>query len=360
MLEEALRSPHYRDYLKKTGRLALQFGYSDSGRYVGQLAASYLIERLRLKIGQTLEHHGVTGVEVILFDTHGESIGRGAHPGLAGRPAEISSPTASRQALGRAGLKVREEARSRAATAICCSARRNWRWRRSPASPSRPIIRRPARSRTRSTPIRTSPPISSPRSAPNMEGLVEDAGYAALLGAFGPSLLDSTGSRPSARQSDGMGGAARIRHPRELRAIPNNAILQQLGWCANTLQGIGAAAARHPETFTDLRQSSRRFHRAMDLASHALAHSDIEVLRAVIATLDPGTWLDRAAHTRRPGRREALGRGGPGAGAAGHLGRGAVDVPPHFRRPSGAAGRLGRTCRTWRTAKSCCTRCAWR
>ena len=29
VLEEALRSPHYRDYLKKTGKLALQFGYSD-------------------------------------------------------------------------------------------------------------------------------------------------------------------------------------------------------------------------------------------------------------------------------------------------------------------------------------------
>ena len=31
------------------------------------------------------------------------------------------------------------------------------------------------------------------------------------------------------------------------------------------------------------------------------------MLRAVIATLDPGTWLDRAAHTdKMPGRREAL------------------------------------------------------
>src|ERR1700733_140454 len=139
-----------------------------------------------------------------------------------------------------------------------------------------------------------------------MGGLVEDAGYDALLGAFGPSLLDRTGSRPAARQSDGVIGGARIRHPRELRAIPNNAILQQLGWCANTLQGIGAAAARHPEAFTEMRLKSRRFKRAMDFASHALAHSDIEVLRAVIATLDPGTWLDRPAHTQRPGRREAL------------------------------------------------------
>ena len=74
-----------------------------------------------------------------------------------------------------------------------------------------------------------------------MEALVDDQGYAALLGTFGPSLIDVTGSRPTARQADGMVGAARIRHPRELRAIPNNAILQQLGWCANTLQGIGAA-----------------------------------------------------------------------------------------------------------------------
>jgi phosphoenolpyruvate carboxylase len=139
-----------------------------------------------------------------------------------------------------------------------------------------------------------------------MEALVEDAGYGAILGAFGPALLDKTGSRPSARQADGVASAARIRHPRELRAIPNNAILQQLGWCANTLQGLGAAAARHPEIFAEMKDKSRRFHRALDLASHALAHSNMDVLRAVVATLDPGTWLDRAARTQMPGRREAL------------------------------------------------------
>ena len=109
VLDEALRSPHYRAYLKTTGRLALQFGYSDSGRYVGQLAASYLIERLRLKIGETLAKHDVSGVEVILFDTHGESIGRGAHPGSLSDRLKYLSPTASRQALNRAGLAVREE-----------------------------------------------------------------------------------------------------------------------------------------------------------------------------------------------------------------------------------------------------------
>jgi phosphoenolpyruvate carboxylase len=306
VLEEALRSPHYRAYLQTTGRLALQFGYSDSGRYVGQLAASYLIERLRLKIGHTLAAHGVTGVEVILFDTHGESVGRGAHPGSLADRLKYLSPTASRQALNRAGLAVREESAFQggdgyllfgtpelALATITGIAQQTYHPAAGPIED--PVYANPDFAADFFATIRA-----------GMEELVDDEGYAVLLGAFGPSLLDKTGSRPSARQADGMVGAPRIRHPRELRAIPNNAILQQLGWCANTLQGIGAAAARHPELFVDLRENSRRFHRAMDLASHALAHSDIDVLRAVIASLDPGTWLDRAEHTQDRAGREAL------------------------------------------------------
>ena len=306
VLDEALRSPHYRAYLKSTGRLALQFGYSDSGRYVGQLAASYLIERLRLKIGEMLEKHGISGVEVILFDTHGESIGRGAHPGSLTDRLKYLSPTASRQALRRAGLAVREESAFQGSDGYLLFG--------TPELALATITRvaehsfHPA-SGPIEDPVYADPDFSADFFATvrnGMEALVEDRGYGAILGAFGPALLDPTGSRPSARQSDGMAAAVRIRHPRELRAIPNNAILQQLGWCANTLQGLGAAASRHPETFSELREKSRRFHRALDLAAHGLAHSNIDVLRAVIATLDPGSWLDRAARTRRPGRREAL------------------------------------------------------
>jgi phosphoenolpyruvate carboxylase len=306
VLEEALRSPHYRAYLKATGRLALQFGYSDSGRYVGQLAASYLIERLRLKIGQTLARYGVAGVEVILFDTHGESIGRGAHPGSLADRLKYLSPTASRQALRKAGLAVREEAAFQggdgyllfgtpelALATITRIAEQSYHPAAGPIED--PIYADPDFAADFFATIRTS-----------MGRLVEDTGYGALLGAFGPALVDPTGSRPAARQADGMAAAVGIRHPRDLRAIPNNAILQQLGWCANTLHGLGAAATRHPETFAEMRQTSRRFRRALDFAAHALAHSDIDVLRAVVASLDPGTWLDRATYTGRPEWREAL------------------------------------------------------
>ena len=306
VLEEALRSPHYRAYLQATGRLAIQFGYSDSGRYVGPLAASYLIERLRLKLVEALTKHRLTGVEVLLFDTHGESVGRGAHPGsLADRLAYLS-PSHARRALAAAGIATREEAAFQggdgyllfgtpelAAATVARIAEHAFP--PEPPPPADPIYEEADFSADFFATCRA-----------GMQELVEDAGYAALLGAFGPALLDRSGSRPAARQADGMAGPALIRHPRELRAIPNNAILHQLGWLANTLQGLGAAAARHPETFAELRERSTRFRNALALPAHALAHSDLDVLRAVVATLDPGMWLDRAAHARLPGRRQAL------------------------------------------------------
>ncbi len=258
VLEEALRSRHFRAYVKSVGRLALQFGYSDSGRYVGQLAASYLIERLRLKIGQTLAQHGITGVELVLFDTHGESVGRGAHPGSLSDRLKYLSPTASRQAMNRAGLAVREESAFQGGDGYLLFG--------TPELALATVTRIAEQTFHRAAGPIEDPVYANPDFAADFFGtiragmaeLVEDEGYGALLGAFGPALLDPTGSRPSARQTDGMGSAARIRHPRELRAIPNNAILQQLGWCANTLHGLGAAAGRHPELFSEMRRNSRR------------------------------------------------------------------------------------------------------
>ena len=304
VLDEALRSPHYREYLRQTGRLCLQFGYSDSGRYVGQLDASYLIERLRLRVADALARHGVTGIEVVLFDTHGESIGRGGHPGSMTDRLRYLSPAASRQAFTRAGVTVREESAFQGGDGYLHFG--------TPALAAATVARiaehafaDPAGSHD---PIYDDPDFAVDFFATigqAMRGLVEDPGYAALLGTFGPALLDPTGSRPSARQTD-VGGPVAIRHPRDLRAIPNNAILQQVGWCANTVHGLGAAALRNPEPFAELRRTSSRFRRAIGIVAHGLLHSDLDVLRATVAMLDPGTWLDRAAQAGVPGRREAL------------------------------------------------------
>jgi phosphoenolpyruvate carboxylase len=305
IIEEALRSPHYRAYLRRTGKLAVQFGYSDSGRYVGQIAATYLIERLRLKICEAMVKHGLTDVELVLFDTHGESIGRGAHPGSLTDRLAYLSPAVGRRAFEAAGIAYREESAFQGGDGYLLFG--------TPALASATIMRIAEFAlgaiEEGDDPIYQDPDFAADFFATirgSMEELVEDPGYAAMLGTFGPALIDRTGSRPAARQSDTSGGPAIISHPRELRAIPNNAILQQLGWCANTLQGLGLAASRNPDAVTELRRTSPRFRRSMDFASHAMRHSHLDVLRAVVETLDPGSWLDRAGHSSIPGRREAL------------------------------------------------------
>jgi phosphoenolpyruvate carboxylase len=109
VIEEALKSPHYCAYLKRQGRLAVQFGYSDSGRFIGQMAATFHIERLRLRLAQLLERHGLSKLEAILFNTHGESIGRGGHPRTFADRLRYAAPPTSRSEFERRGVRVKEE-----------------------------------------------------------------------------------------------------------------------------------------------------------------------------------------------------------------------------------------------------------
>lgn len=305
IIDEALRSPHFRAYLKRQGRFSVQFGYSDSGRYIGQVAATFWIERLRIRICELLVRYDLADVELVIFDTHGESAGRGAHPGsLADRLAYLE-PAWARAAFAKAGVKTVRETSFQGSDGYMLfgtpklAAATMGRIAEAVLTPAdRPVA----------DPIYDEPDFATEffqTVREEMTTLVDDPGYAALIGTFGPSLLDKTGSRPAARQSD-AGGPTRIRHPRELRAIPNNAILQQLGWLANSVHGIGQAASRAPDLFNAMRERSDRFDRAYRLAEHAMAASDLDVLRAYLDTLDPGSWFDRARRTSRDGRRAEL------------------------------------------------------
>jgi phosphoenolpyruvate carboxylase len=109
VIEEALKSPHYRAYLNRQGRMAVQFGFSDSGRFIGQMAATFRIERLRLRIAQLFERHGLSKLEVILFNMHGESIGRGGHPSTLADRLRYAAPPNSRAEFERRGVRVKEE-----------------------------------------------------------------------------------------------------------------------------------------------------------------------------------------------------------------------------------------------------------
>lgn len=109
IIDEALRSSHFRDYLKRHGRLCIQFGYSDSGRYIGQVASTFWVERLRIRIAELLGRYELADVELVIFDTHGESVGRGAHPDSLSDRLAYLDPAYARQAFARAGIRTVRE-----------------------------------------------------------------------------------------------------------------------------------------------------------------------------------------------------------------------------------------------------------
>jgi phosphoenolpyruvate carboxylase len=91
-----------------------------------------------------------------------------------------------------------------------------------------------------------------------------------------------------------------------LRAIPNNAILQQLGFMAITLHGVGRAISKDPELFQAMRERSARFGRSVQMVAAALDRTELDVLRAYVNTLNPAMWLNGAGRARRPARTKAL------------------------------------------------------
>ncbi len=308
ILDEALRSPQYRAYIRRLGRLAVQFGFSDSGRYLGQMAATFQLERLRLRIAAVMQRHGLGDVQLILFNTHGESIGRGGHPGSLADRYRYISPPVTRAAFAAEGIALKEEVSFQGGDGFALFG----------SVPSCLSVLRVGLdhfllpdSEADNDPVYEEGDYAVEFFAvirQRFEALVDDPTYAALLGLFGSNLTPSTGSRPMKRQHEGALRAMDVAHVSQLRAIPNNTVLQQVALMANTIHGVGAARARDPELFDHLRLRSPRFRRAMAMVEAALAASDLDVFQAYIDCVDPGLWLTRSGRARSAVRRGELRR----------------------------------------------------
>ena len=291
VIEEALQNRHYRDYVRGHGRLCIQTGYSDTGRYLGQTVAAAGIERMRLRIGEILAQHDLGDCELLIFDTHGESIGRGAHPGGIDERLRYLAPAASRAQLARAGIAVKQETSFQGGDGYLCfftpaaalaTATRIVEFSFSdPEEDEDPFYR--AADYEYVTEFFTTIQFFNER-------VMADPNYAALLGAFGINFLYPTGSRSLRRQHEG-GVRVDLTSARQLRAIPHNAVLHQLGYLATTVGGAGRAIGRNPEAFRELFAASPRFRLLCYMILWALAHSDLDVLKAYIDCLDPELWL---------------------------------------------------------------------
>jgi phosphoenolpyruvate carboxylase len=309
IIEQLLDNPHYRAYVQKRGRLCLQTGYSDAGRYLGQTPASASIERLRLRILRLFIRHGLEGVQLVIFDTHGESVGRGGHPGGLHHRLAYVSPPATLAFAARHGIELKQEVSFQGgdgylyfltpATALAVVTR-IMEYMIGAAKPDMEHDRFYAEGdyiREFFTIVKTF-----------QVGLTEDPHYGELLAAFGPNLLFPSGSRAIKRQHEASANANVAVMAGHFRAIPHNAILLQLGLAANALSGVGEAINRDPERFRTLYACSPRFRELMGMVTHAVGIACPQALRAYIETLDPGHWLTRAAACDDPVDAEDLRR----------------------------------------------------
>jgi phosphoenolpyruvate carboxylase len=290
----ALAVPGYRDYLRKRGRICIQTGFSDAGRYMGQPAACALIEKIRLGMAEVLAAHGLTDLELTIFDTHGESIGRGAHPGSFPDRLRYYDTPESRRRFAAAGIALRQETSFQGGD--------GYLYFLAPQSALAVTTRILEHCLTPAgeadDPFYVEQDYVDEFFAAveqfNKE-LIENPCYASFLGAYSVNMLYTTGSRSLKRQYDGSGARMSLEHPSQLRAIPHNSILQQLGTLANTIGGVGEAVAKDPDRFLRLYRESPRFRRLMTMVEHAFKFTDLDVVKAYVDQFDPEPWLRRAA-----------------------------------------------------------------
>jgi phosphoenolpyruvate carboxylase len=128
-------------------------------------------------------------------------------------------------------------------------------------------------------------------------------GYRALLGAFGANLLFKSGSRPVKRQGEHTSDRG---DPARMRAIPNNAILQQFGYVANVVAGLGAAVGSERERFVELAKRSPRLRILIEMIARAKQISSLNAVVANAIPFDAGFWALRASWGREPGHEAAF------------------------------------------------------
>jgi phosphoenolpyruvate carboxylase len=296
-LEALCSEEQYQDYARLRGRVCIQTGFSDAGRFVGQIPASLAIERLQGRLAQAMERNRLTDVAALIFNTHGESMGRGAHPGgFADRLTWPMSPWA-RSRFARNGIELEPEVSFQGGDGYLPFANPTL----ARATLTRIITDGPQVSEVCDDPLyqRTDLSLDFYRAIrAHQRRHLRSATYSRAVTAFGLGLLNSTGSRVSRRQSDLS--ADRDMNLRQIRAIPHNSILQQLGFPVNVIAGIGDAADGNYEEIAALLAESERGQQLLRLARASNTLASIKTVAAHGELFNSAYWASRPYRGTEP------------------------------------------------------------
>jgi len=289
-LEALLAEPAYRAYARVRGRVSIQTGFSDAGRFIGQIPAALAIERLQGRLASAMARHDLQGVAALIFNTHGESMGRGAHPAsMADRLTWPMSEWARAQ-FAAAGIRTELEASFQGGD--------GYLFFRTPqlalATLTRIAEAELAPKPEGEDPFYTSTDLSLDfyRGIRRVQRqFLVSRTYARSLTSFGLGLLLETGSRKSRRQSDLSGD--RSMNLRQIRAIPHNAVLQQLGYPVNLIAGVGTAAVEDVEGIAELLVASARGRQIMRMLRAADRLASIKSAAAYGELFNSAWWASR-------------------------------------------------------------------
>ena len=290
-LDALLAEPAYRDYARARGRVSIQTGFSDAGRFLGQIPAALAIERLQGRLAEAMRAHQMTDVAALIFNTHGESMGRGAHP--SGMVDRLSWPLSrwARSRFAKAGVALEPEVSFQGGDGYLFF--RN-------ADLALATLTRIAEAHVELSdeyhrdPFydRTDLSLDFYRSIRRVQRDYLGSGtYSRAVTAFGLGMLKVTGSRVSRRQSDIH--SDRTMSLRQIRAIPHNAILQQIGYAVNVIAGSGTAAGEEIESIAELLGASERGNQLVRLLRAANGLASIKTVGAFGELFNSAYWASR-------------------------------------------------------------------
>lgn len=292
ILDALLADPAYRGYARRRGRVAIQTGFSDAGRFLGQIPASLAIERLQGALARLMAKHELHEVSALIFNTHGESMGRGGHPvSVRDRMAHVMSPWARGQ-FAKNKLRLERESSFQGGDGFLFFGTLELSF----ALMVRLLEADKAIAAASQTPDPFYDEIDISldfyRAVRHVQSqFFAEPSYGRTLTAFGLSLLRDTGSRKTRRQADvsssASSGLARI------RAIPHNAALQQLGYPVNVIAGIGLATEGDLDRFAELLARSPRAQGLLRMVGASNALASIKTLMAYGDLFDGGFWATR-------------------------------------------------------------------
>ncbi len=296
-LDALMGETAYRDYVRSRGRVSVQTGFSDAGRFVGQLPAALAIERLQGRMARIMAKHDLADVSALIFNTHGESMGRGAHPASIHDRLRHPMSDWARAQFAQQGIRMELEASFQGGDGFLLF--------RTPQLALATLTRiaecevAPAHSDPDPFYQRTDLSLDFYRGIRKVQrDHLSSRTYARAITAFGLGLLNETGSRKSRRQSDLS--ADREMSLRQIRAIPHNAILQQLGYPVNVLSGAGTAADDNLEAISELISASARGRQLFRLLGAANRLASIKSVAAYGELFNSAYWASRTYRGSEP------------------------------------------------------------